>query len=266
MATGLDLVHAELQLINNVHPWYSQLGDRCHPDWTHHCDCSGLQCWALNHVGVGFPCSNSFAMAQYGHQHGLGISREKAATTPGTWFVIGANEGQTDFNNHGHIGLLVGDGVHTIEARGHIAGVGVFTLSSLGWIDYFMYAPGINYKTDAIPPTVTPKRWRGEGEMIPLPQSHTSGTRGAFAVADFTHNRIQLIGGGRLAGDQPDPHGHPGMKYWIPPAKAWVPGMQLVGIGDGRLDAGERENVIVAAYQYPNGDIGTYRATILDHA
>ena len=99
--------------------------------------------------------------------------------------------------------------------------------------------------------------------MIPLPEtSRTPIGQGAFAVADFTNNRVKLIGGGMLKDYHPD-HTHAEQGYWSPPASATVPGWQLIGVGDGRQDVNRPENIVVLAYEYPNGGTGTYRAEIV---
>jgi hypothetical protein len=159
MASGQDLVATVRSLLNNtpgLH--YENTSDRrCHPDQSpHEVDCSGLVSWALTELGVGHGCENSWGQAQRCHAAHTGLTIDDALHTPGALLFQGANEGQTSVNNRGHIAIALGDGVHTAEARGHIAGVGIFNGLGRNW-DYA-----------AMPPDITP----GPGPGVPPPPAN----------------------------------------------------------------------------------------------
>lgn len=263
MATGQDLVNVTLELFRTHLPWYSQAGDRCHPEWTGHCDCSGLLCWAQNKVGIPYPCTNSWEMAKQGHREWLGISVEEAFHTPGAWLIQGANQGQTNINNHGHIGMSAGDGHHTLEARGRYAGVGVFWLSSLRW-DYAMIPPGINRVSAAPPPKPIPKPKDNPMGMLVLPNTKTTPIgRGATARADTKHNRVALEDGARLVGDHASDAGK-SERWWAPPADAAIPGWTIVDVAaipGGVFSKYPKKILVRYAWGEDNG--GTYIADVI---
>lgn len=264
MPTGRDLVSAAFALMREHPPqWYSKQEPRNQPPWTHHADCSGGLCYLLNAVGVPYPESNSWNMAVHCHQLGLGISLEEARHTPGAWFIIGANEGQTNIQGLGHIGMFVGDGIHTFEWRGRYAGVGVFDYRSHYRIDYCAHAPGINYSpTKPLPPIVVPKEKKHSMGMIVLPNTKlTPVGRAATAVEDFTHNRVLLEDGARLVGDHPTGDGHE--HYWEPDEKDQIPGWSLVGIAPGPTGVFTKyPKYIVVRYAWGDNNGGTYIATV----
>lgn len=118
---------------------YNQAGCRCDPFACHSTDCSGAVCWGSAKAGDSFGCTGSFALARAGHAAGTGASIAEAKATKGMWVFQGANEGQGALDGSkdgvwpGHIGTSLGNG-QTFEARGHIAGVGVFDFDSLRWV------------------------------------------------------------------------------------------------------------------------------------
>lgn len=268
---GSDLVRETMQMFNLTHPlYYSQSEPRNVPPVVHHVDCSGLCCWAMNKCGLIYPESNSWMMAQQGHHLGLGMSVPDALKTPGAWLIQGANEGQTDINSRGHIVIAVGDGIHSLEARGHTAGVGIFIAASLWW-DYAMMPPGV-VKDSALPAVVKPTpsdNFDPEVEVpVWMPSSRATPT-GEVATARCvpSMNLILLEGGARVAGDHPVmKDGKPvhGKHYWTQPPSARVPGQQCVGMIDHRMNHGEL--ALSLLMEFPNGDSGTYKTDILTAA
>jgi hypothetical protein len=114
--------------------YYSQAGGRCRPDIYGYADCSGFTCYGMMKAGVDLGCTGSFALARIGHAQNRGISIDQARRTRGAWLFRGINQGQGGEPgvDPGHIATSLGNG-NTIEARGHIAGVGVFPFDSLTW-------------------------------------------------------------------------------------------------------------------------------------
>jgi len=90
-------------------------------------DCSELTKWAAARVGVTIPDG---ATAQYLHirDHGATMPVEQALRTPGALLFHFGHEPRDlgDIPADGHVAISVGDGVHTIEARGRKYGTGVF--------------------------------------------------------------------------------------------------------------------------------------------
>lgn len=119
----------------SLHVRYNQGSQRCEPDISGYGDCSGVICWATRKVGINLGCTGSFALAQLGHHFNTGISIEQARNTKGAWVFQGINQGQGGVpgRDPGHIGTSLGNG-QTFEARGHIAGVGVFDFNSIRWV------------------------------------------------------------------------------------------------------------------------------------
>ncbi len=268
MPTGHDLVNAAFALVRDHPPqWYSQQSPRNIPHLLHHADCSGGLCYLQNAVGnTAYPESNSWAMSRQAHQMGLGISLEEARFTPGAWFYIGANEGQDNVHNLGHIGQFRGDGIHTFEWRGRFAGMGEFDYRSHYRIDWCSHAPFIDYSVAVpIPPPIPPppKKVRRPMGMIVLPSTKYS-TRDATAVADPIHNRVLLEDWARLKGDHPDPD-RPGEHWWAPSEEDQIPGWSIVDIAPrwGKVYSPYPTHVVVR-YAWGDDNGGTYAAEVLD--
>jgi cell wall-associated NlpC family hydrolase len=90
-------------------------------------DCSELTKWAAARAGVTIPDG---ATAQYLdiRDHGDTMSVEQALHTPGALLFHFSHEPKDlgDIPADGHVAISLGDGVHTIEARGHAYGTNVF--------------------------------------------------------------------------------------------------------------------------------------------
>jgi cell wall-associated NlpC family hydrolase len=90
-------------------------------------DCSELTKWAAARVGVTIPDG---ATAQYLEIRGRGttMSVEEALRTPGALLFHFGHEPRDlgDIPADGHVAISVGDGKHTIEARGSKYGTGIF--------------------------------------------------------------------------------------------------------------------------------------------
>jgi cell wall-associated NlpC family hydrolase len=90
-------------------------------------DCSELTKWAAARVGDPIPDVAS-AQFLYLKEHGDLISVQQALHTPGALLFHFDHEPKNlqDDPSAGHVAISVGDGVHTIEARGHAYGTNVF--------------------------------------------------------------------------------------------------------------------------------------------
>ncbi len=90
-------------------------------------DCSELTKWAAARAGVTIPDG---ATAQYLsiRDHGGTMSVQQALHTPGALLFHFGHEPRDlgDIPADGHVAISLGDGVHTIEARGHAYGTDVF--------------------------------------------------------------------------------------------------------------------------------------------
>ncbi len=90
-------------------------------------DCSELTKWAAARAGVTIPDG---ATAQYLsiRDHGGTMSVQQALHTPGALLFHFGHEPKDlgDIPPDGHVAISLGDGVHTIEARGHAYGTDVF--------------------------------------------------------------------------------------------------------------------------------------------
>lgn len=132
---------------------------------------------------------------------GLGISIEAARTTPSLLF-IGADEGQVNHRNIGHIGVSLGDNAHTAEARGHVAGVGIFSWQSSRW-DWACRLPYLAYSGPLTTAPSPPKKAAAMIAecMIPGSRAQTAGpykgrvpTVGAVLKPDNTWDIVGLNG------------------------------------------------------------------------
>jgi cell wall-associated NlpC family hydrolase len=109
-------------------------------------DCSELTKWAAARNGVTIPDG---ATAQYLsiRDHGTTMSVDQALHTPGALLFHFGHEPKNlgDIPADGHVAISVGDGVHTIEARGHKYGTGVFeaTGNRAGFFNYAGMIPGM---------------------------------------------------------------------------------------------------------------------------
>ena len=90
-------------------------------------DCSELTKWAAARAGVTIPDG---ATAQYLsiRDHGSTMTVQQALHTPGALLFHFGHEPKNlgDIPADGHVAISLGDGVHTIEARGHAYGTNVF--------------------------------------------------------------------------------------------------------------------------------------------
>jgi len=107
-------------------------------------DCEGLVKWAAAHVGVAMP---SGATAQYVfiRDHGGTMSVQQALHTPGALLFHFSHEPRNagDVPADGHVAISVGDGVHTMEARGRAYGVNEFANAGGRSFNYAGMIPGM---------------------------------------------------------------------------------------------------------------------------
>lgn len=171
-------------------------------------DCSGYVCRSLWEGGMprdALP-TNSADMTRYLQRNpALRLTRTQAAHTPGALLLKGGPNG---YGPLGHVGFSVGDGIHTLEARGSTGVRELRGLMDLTWDDY-MLAPQIGY---APPPAPTP------------PPTNTGETTMLMLRGDATPH-VWLVNGNtklHLTGDQP---GQPGTYGpWLMFCVAHVPG------------------------------------------
>lgn len=94
-------------------------------------DCSELTKWAAARAGVTIPDG---ATAQFLdiRDHGDTMTVQQALHTPGALLFHFSHEPRDlgDIPADGHVAISLGDGVHTIEARGHAYGTNVFDNAS----------------------------------------------------------------------------------------------------------------------------------------
>ena len=90
-------------------------------------DCSELTLWAAARAGVKIP-DGATAQYLYIRDHGGTMSVQQALHTPGALLFHFGHEPRDlgDIPADGHVAISLGDGVHTIEARGHAYGTNVF--------------------------------------------------------------------------------------------------------------------------------------------
>jgi hypothetical protein len=229
-------------------------------------DCSGFTSYVLNSLGVGDGCEGSFAQSRRCHAAGTGLAFDTALSTPGAMLFQGVNEGQGGQPgvDPGHVGFALGDGVHSLEARGHWSGVGMFVARSLVW-QYAAMPPHVSRATAPSPPAplppspVSPLGGDHMG-MIALPVVPNVTLKGrvptARAVPSF--NFVLLEDGARLKGDTPVKAGDPQRHWWAPVPSAQIPGWQIIDVCDMRP---ARQSLAVR-YGYPDGSSGTYIADL----
>lgn len=271
--TGSDVVRVASQLLATRGAHYDQCGSRCTVWlWPHCVDCSGLTSATLNQLGLNEGCTGSFQQAIESHRNGIGLSLDDALNTPGAFLWQGINQGQGGIPgvDDGHVGIAVGDGVHSLEARGHWAGIGLFIARSLVW-DYQGMMPNvsrINPPRPAVPlhplPAIAPTE-DDPMSMVPLPNTKaTPAGRDASARPVKAYNFALLEDGGRVVGDMPVDPAHPGG-----PRRWWAPAPQSHGgplpVASQLIDVmiSRDGKSLVARYGYPNGDAGTYATPIL---
>jgi cell wall-associated NlpC family hydrolase len=90
-------------------------------------DCSELVKWAAERVGAKIP-DGATAQYLYTRDHGTTMSVEQALKTPGALLFHFGHEPRDlgDIPADGHVAISLGDGVHTIEARGRKYGTNIF--------------------------------------------------------------------------------------------------------------------------------------------
>jgi len=275
--TGSDIVRQASALLDipGIHYGSFDCIHRCLPDQPPHCvDCSGLtsRVQALLLLVADDFCIGSFEQARLCHQANTGLPFSLAVNTPGAFGFQGINEGQGGRPgiDPGHIVVFVGDGIHTLEARGHASGVGMFFASSLRF-DYCAMPPNVARVPQGTPPTPTPLPTFVNQEnpmgMVPLPATNaTPATKVATARAVPNFNFVLLENGGRLIGDTPvDPSGVDRTRhYWLPPVADRIPGWTIIDVADLRtLGKGMApENAIVVTFADPSGAVQSYKAAI----
>jgi cell wall-associated NlpC family hydrolase len=109
-------------------------------------DCSELVKWAAGRVGVSIP-DGANAQYVYVRDHGAAMTVDQALHTPGALLFHFGHEPRDvgDNPSDSHVAISVGDGVHTIEARGHAYGTGIFeaTGTRSGFFNYAGMIPGM---------------------------------------------------------------------------------------------------------------------------
>jgi cell wall-associated NlpC family hydrolase len=90
-------------------------------------DCSELTKWASARAGITIP-DGATAQYLYIRDHGATMTVQQALHTPGALLFHFGHEPKNlgDIPADGHVAISLGDGVHTIEARGHAYGTNVF--------------------------------------------------------------------------------------------------------------------------------------------
>jgi cell wall-associated NlpC family hydrolase len=108
-------------------------------------DCSELTKWAAARVGVTLPDGAS-SQYLYAKDHGTTMTVDQALHTPGALLFHFNREPTSRANLDGdHVAISVGDGVHTMEARGHAYGTNVFTATGAraGHFNFAAMIPGM---------------------------------------------------------------------------------------------------------------------------
>lgn len=195
---------------------YGITGCRCSLGYCPRRDCSGEVIFGVNSAGLAFPCTSSFAIAQYCRDHDDLISMDEAIHLPGS---VGVRNpwGDPSFNGaNGHVWFNEGDGLHTCEEGGRATGCyrgSVFTKSPHGELVVWMRFSGLAY---------SPQRHVGDGEMIL--QTEPNGTlkpstvKGRHAGHMLTPDGTAVLGmnGGSVKGDQKAEQFGPGVRLWSP--------------------------------------------------
>lgn len=274
--TGVDFVAAmsDVLSIPGAHYGADDCPHRCNPELWPHCeDCSGSVTAAARRLGLAWAndCLGSFAIAKLGYAaHGV-IPYSVAIWKPGALLTQGINQGRGGIpgEDHGHIGMAVGDGIHTLEARGHFAGIGMFYASALHW-DGCYFPPGVDM--DAVGPSPTPNLpayapGTLEDDLmttIALPASNATpaGQHGIARAVRGAFNFVLLEAGGRLEGDVLIAGSSPTDKrrhYWKPQPKDLFPGSTIFDVQDLRPIGVE---AIEAIYARPDSTLDTFMVRI----
>lgn len=132
--SALDFVTFCLQQIGDTYVWGA--GRNTNDPNPDSFDCSGLVYWAANKVGVH---TGTVSGTQYEDcaAHGRLISIEKAAFTRGALLFEG-------YHGATHVAVSLGDGQHTIEARGRAYGVNKQPIQGRPWSGAGLI-PGMRY-------------------------------------------------------------------------------------------------------------------------
>jgi len=107
-------------------------------------DCSELTKWAAARVGVTIP-DGATAQYLYIRDHGDTMTVQQALHTPGALLFHFSHEPKNlgDIPADGHVAISLGDGVHTIEARGAAYGTNVFDNAAGRDFDFAGMIPGM---------------------------------------------------------------------------------------------------------------------------
>jgi len=107
-------------------------------------DCSELTKWASARAGVTIP-DGATAQYLFIRDHGGTMSVQQALHTPGALLFHFGHEPKNlgDIPADGHVAISLGDGVHTIEARGHAYGTNVFDNAAGRSFNYAGMIPGM---------------------------------------------------------------------------------------------------------------------------
>ena len=109
-------------------------------------DCSELTKWAAARVGVTIP-DGATAQYLYTRDHGTTMSVDQALHTPGALLFHFGHEPKNlgDIPADGHVAISLGDGVHTIEARGRKYGTNIFSATDnrAGFFNFAGMIPGM---------------------------------------------------------------------------------------------------------------------------
>src|SRR5690348_17061203 len=120
MPSGAEFANAAVAVTDRVHTYNASSPDRL-TTGAHGTDCSGLVVLAYHALLPGaFIPGNSADQARWCRDHGeAGIAYTTALHTPGALGMHGPNGNAYDgYGPSGHVVVFVGDGEHTIEARG----------------------------------------------------------------------------------------------------------------------------------------------------
>jgi hypothetical protein len=108
-------------------------------------DCSELTKWAAARSGVTIP-DGATAQYLYIRDHGDTMTVQQALHTPGALLFHFGHEPKNlgDIPADGHVAISLGDGVHTIEARGHAYGTNVFDNAAGRSFNFAGMIPGMS--------------------------------------------------------------------------------------------------------------------------
>ena len=107
-------------------------------------DCSELTKWASARAGITIP-DGATAQYLFIRDHGGTMSVQQALHTPGALLFHFGHEPKDlgDIPADGHVAISMGDGVHTMEARGSKYGTNVFDNASGRSFNYAGMIPGM---------------------------------------------------------------------------------------------------------------------------